>query len=286
MFKKYVFQSQNPGYRFLFLGAVHGNETAGTLAQQQIIKMLNEHKLRLIKGSVTFIPVVNEAAHKKDCRFVDVNLNRVVCKHAFPCNNEERIANLLTQEIDNCDIMIDLHSTHCPKDEAFAFIDYPSPDNQKVLSVIPVRYALAGWPAIYAKRADISNFCTESYAHSQGKIGLTVECGYHKSPQSVKIAQNSILNVLASFGCIDMPKPLAQSPEIITLDSYVIKPSEGNLSRSFSHLDYLPQGTTIAQTANGQTFKSSFDGYIIMPNPEANIGSEWFYLGRKQKPSL
>ena len=70
MFKKYVFQSQNPGYRFLFLGAVHGNETAGTLAQQQIIKMLNEHKLRLIKGSVTFIPVVNEAAHKKDCRFV------------------------------------------------------------------------------------------------------------------------------------------------------------------------------------------------------------------------
>ena len=39
MFKKYVFQSQNPGYRFLFLGAVHGNETAG---KQMTTKITDE----------------------------------------------------------------------------------------------------------------------------------------------------------------------------------------------------------------------------------------------------
>ena len=101
------------------------------------------------KGNVTFVPCVNVEAQKKDVRFIDVNLNRVVRYHNNPKNNEEKIANKLVREIDKCDVLLDLHSTHCSEDVEFAFIDYPKDENLDLLSVLPVKKALAGWPEIY-----------------------------------------------------------------------------------------------------------------------------------------
>ena len=111
MFTPYTFTTPNPGKNILILGAVHGNETAGTEAQLKLIEQLRNQEVKLKSGSVTFIPIVNEAANKIDERFVDVNLNRVICHHDTPSNNEERIANALLPFIEKCDILVDLHST-------------------------------------------------------------------------------------------------------------------------------------------------------------------------------
>ena len=279
MFKKYVFDSGRPGCRCLILGAVHGNETAGTLAQHEIINRIQSGSLKLKSGKITFIPVVNESARRQDRRFVDVNLNRVICFHPSPQNNEEKIANELIKEIADCDVMLDLHSTHCPKDKAFAFIDYPTADNLRLLSVIPVNEALAGWPAIYEKNKSIDNFCTEKYARTCGKTGLTVECGYHKSPQAVAVAKNSIINVLAYFDNLDLPKPATTAPRITTLDSFAVKTCAGHFCRDYKHLDSVAKGEVIAVGADGKPLTAPADGRIIMPNPDAAEGSEWFYLG-------
>lgn len=278
MFKKYIFDSNIPGLKCLILGAVHGDETAGTIAQRRIIKQLETGRLNLKSGKVTFIPIVNEAAYRLRARFVDVNLNRVVCFHPTPQNNEEKIADKLTKEIDDCDIMLDLHSTHCPEDKAFAFIDYPQPDNLNLLSVMPVKTALAGWPAIYTGGV-IDNFCTEAYAHIRNKIGITIECGYHHAPQATNIAEQAILNLLSFYHIINAPKPAVQQQRIITLDSFIIKQFSGHLNRNFKHLDKIKSGEILAVYDNGSSLKAPADGYIIMPNPKAVVGTEWFYLG-------
>ena len=93
MFKKYSFEATKIGKHILILGAVHGNEVAGTIAQHKLIELLESDKIKLKSGKITFIPTVNVEAQKIDARFVDVNLNRVVCHHSNPSNNEERIRN-------------------------------------------------------------------------------------------------------------------------------------------------------------------------------------------------
>ena len=279
MFKKYCFATEIKGLNILVLGGVHGNEVAGTLAQRDIISQIEKGELKLKSGSVTFIPVVNEKAQKNDVRFVDVNLNRVVCFHENPMNNEEMIANELIKEIDECDIMLDLHSTHCEGDVEFAFIDYPNEKNRELLSLVPVENALAGWPEIYDNNAEIDNFCTEKYAYSNNKAGLTVECGYHKSKRSVEVAKKSILNVLAHYNVVELNKYEVGRPNTIRLASFVIKKTEGQLSQNYQHLSRITKGEVLACYDNGENIVAEFDGYMIIPNHNADIGSEWFYLG-------
>lgn len=280
MFKSYNFNSGLTGPHVLILGAVHGNETAGTQAQKEIMELIRQGHIHINKGQITFVPIVNEAAYQKGCRGVDTNLNRVIRYHKTPQNNEEKIANRLIRLIDSCDIMLDLHSTHCPDDVEFAFIDYPDAKNLELLSLIPVKTALAGWPQIYVDHPEITNFCTEEYAHNHGKAGITVECGYHKSPHAVAVAKQSILNVLSYFGNIDIPTPQPNCTQTITLHSFVNKREEGKMVKNFKHLDKINAGETIAAYKSGQKITAPFNGYIIMPNHEAAVGTEWFYFGK------
>ena len=280
MFKIYTFEAQKAGKHILILGAVHGNEIAGTIAQQNIINQIENNMIHLKSGKITFIPIVNEKAHQIDERFVDVNLNRVIKYHQNPANNEEKIANELIKLIEECDIMLDLHSTHCPDDVPFAFIDYPYEKNRELLSLIPVKTALAGWPQIYANQPDITNFCTEEYAHQHNKSGITVECGYHKAEKSIDIATTTILNILSYFDVIEYEKPQKSNPTVVTLSSYVTKKSEGKLTRNFQHLDKIQKDDILAIYESGEIVTAPFDGYIIIPNHKATIGSEWFYLGQ------
>lgn len=281
MFKVHTFESQTNGPHILILGAVHGNEIAGTLASQALIQQFQQGQRTLLRGQATFIPIVNELAQQQDTRFVDENLNRVITTHTAPMTHEQKIANQLLSYIEKADVLLDLHSTHCKDDEAFAFIDYPSEKNLDFLKVIPVQTALAGWPDIYKNNPEIDNFSTEEYAHQKGITALTVECGYHKASKAIEIAKASILNTFLHYNMIKGEKPTAMDKKIIHLDSYIIKEKDGHFIQNFNHLDKVYKDEAIAQYATGEILKAPFDGFIIMPNHQANIGAEWYYLGKE-----
>ncbi|MBO7243949.1 MAG: succinylglutamate desuccinylase/aspartoacylase family protein [Alphaproteobacteria bacterium] len=281
MFKKIYFKGPQQGINILILGAVHGNETAGTLAQQEIIQSLEKGVYTLQAGSVTFIPIVNEEAYQKDIRGVDENLNRLIKYHEKPQNNEEKIANLLIKEIEKADVLLDLHSTHCPTDQPFAFIDHPYQENLDFLKIIPVQTALAGWPEIYQNCPEIENNCTEEYAFLNKTLALTVECGYHKAECSVQTAKQSILNTLIHFGVLKGAPVLETKKTIIQLQNFVIKEKEGTLSKNYAHLDKIQKGEEIAVYETGEKLFAPCDGFIIMPNHGAKVNTEWFYFGKK-----
>ena len=70
------FSAPHPGPRLLVLGAVHGNETAGTHGIRRVLAEINAGRLTIQKGSVTFVPITNPLAFERKQRNGDRNLNR------------------------------------------------------------------------------------------------------------------------------------------------------------------------------------------------------------------
>ena len=78
MLNKYVYDSKISGPRLLLLGAVHGNETAGSKEILKLKEALDNKKICLKSGCLTLMPVCNPLAHAKGVRYVEKNLNRLI----------------------------------------------------------------------------------------------------------------------------------------------------------------------------------------------------------------
>lgn len=281
MIEKFEFLSGQKGCHLLILGAVHGNETAGPIAINKLIENINNGLVCIKAGKLTLVPICNPEANKKDVRCIDENLNRVIKEHENPTTYEQQLANEICPLIKNHDITLDIHSTHCKGDIPFAFCDYPSENNKKLIDVLPVDYVLEGWPQIYDNQGEISDFSTERYAHTSHKVATTLECGYHKSESAGNIAYQAIINTLKVFGLIENDSNIKYPKTHIMMQSYIVKKRAGKLCKNFKHLDILKKGEPIAKYDNGEVLYASEDGYILLPNLDADINTEWYYLGKK-----
>lgn len=279
MIEKYEYDSGVEGKNLLILAAVHGNETAGTNALKRLIKEISEKKINLKTGKLTVIPVCNPEAYRQDVRQIDENLNRVMTEHREPKTYEQRLANEICPLIKVCDVMLDLHSTHCEGDVPFAFCDYPDENNLKLIEGLAVDYVLEGWPDIYAGQGEIQDFSTEHCAHDYGKAGTTVECGYHKSAAAVDLAYSAIISTLGQFGMITVEKPIVRAKTHILMKNYVVKKRAGQLCKNYKHLDNVCKDEEVARYDDGEVLRAPADGYILLPNLKAEVGAEWYYFG-------
>lgn len=281
--KKYTFKSEKNGPSVLFLGAVHGNEPAGTKAIYMVLEKFASKALTPLKGSVSFIPVCNPNAFEKDVRQIDENLNRIIKKYDNPKSYEQHIANELVEYIKEADIIIDLHSTFCPLGEPFIFSDYPNEMADKISSALNIKYIIKGWPQVYASSTTIQDLSTGACAQSFGKTCLTIECGHHYAESTIQTAYYSIMSTLL---CLNMLQGYPSQPikqEYIMMDSILFKKKEGKLSENYNHLDKVKAGDIIATYDDGTTEISPYDAYILLPKAEAPVNSEWLYLGHLQK---
>ena len=101
-----------PGPRLIVLGAVHGNEVCGAQAIARLIDELDNGKLRIERGTLTLVPIVNPLAHALGRRQGDRNLNRNLRPVAQPQDFEDRIANVLCPLLAEHEVLLDLHSFH------------------------------------------------------------------------------------------------------------------------------------------------------------------------------
>ncbi len=279
MIEKFEFDSGVVGKSLLILAAVHGNETAGTNALKRLLQEINEKKIVLTNGKLVVVPVCNPEAYQRDVRQIEENLNRVMTVCPMAKTYEQKLANEICPLIQACDVMLDLHSTHCEGDVPFAFCDYPDENNMKLIDGLAVDYVLEGWPDIYDEQGEIEDYSTERCAHTFGKSGTTVECGYHKSAAAVELAYSAIISTLAQFGMISAEKPEQRNKTHILMKNYVVKEREGWLCKSYKHLDCVIKGEEIARYEDGEVLTAPADGYILLPNLKAEIGAEWYYFG-------
>ncbi|MBC7918924.1 MAG: succinylglutamate desuccinylase/aspartoacylase family protein [Rhodoferax sp.] len=311
-FKSTQLVSPQPGPRLLVLGAVHGNELAGTKGIHRVLAEIDAGQLAITKGSVTFVPITNPLAYERKQRNGDRNLNRNLGPTNTPQEFEDHIANWLCPLMAEHDVLLDLHSFQAvgkpfvmvgPKDNTGSLEPFTHAAEEEAMALcLGVDRFVDGWLSTYARgvanrRARLGDTMTRQqsldadprygvgsteYFRSTGGYALTLECGQHDDPQGPEVAYRAIINTLAHLGLIDRPAP-APTKNIEALSIYEVIDRlhiDDNFSRAWQSFDPLKTGDLIGTRADGTQVIAQTDGYILFPNAKAGVGQEWFYLAR------
>jgi uncharacterized protein len=303
-----------PGPRLIVLGAVHGNEVAGTRGIERVLGELDRGDWRVERGALTLVPVTNPLAYAQGTRFGERNLNRRLQPTAAPRDNEDRIANLLCPWLAAHDVLLDLHSFRSPGQP---FVMRGPADNRGALE--PFAHAAAegrlashlgpariveGWMSAYAQGAarrrargmlddaDPSyGIGTTEYMRSQGGYGVTLECGQHDDPAGPAVAYRAIRQAVALLGLAALPDFTPAPPparfERLRLVTVIDREHEGDrFVRAWTSFDALRRGELIAERADGTPVRAERDGRIVFPDPSARPGHEWFYLAEPSRRPL
>lgn len=266
----YRFTSDKPGKHILLLGCIHGNEPCGHLAIEQIIKFLEHTKLA--SGSVTCIPICNPEAQKNNVRQVEQNLNRVFKHHENPSTYEQYLANKLIQYVQECDILVDLHSWST-QGAYFVFQDYPENRELAYASNIPT---IISWrPELYEKTEDVD---TVTYAHSLGQAWIVIEAWQHDETEAPERAYNAAMNILRYYKVIDEPWLPIEHHNYIHMEKMFYKTKEGKLTRPFHHGEIVHPGEILVEYEDWETLAMSQESVMVLPKNSAKVGEEWFYI--------
>jgi succinylglutamate desuccinylase len=305
MLSAHHFAGHAPGPRLIVLGAVHGNEVAGTRGIERVLGELGRGEWRVERGSLTLVPVTNPLAYAQGTRFGERNLNRRLLPTATPRDNEDHIANLLCPWLAAHDVLLDLHSFRSPgepfvmrgpQDNEGALEPFAHHDDETRLAehLGPTRI-VSGWMSAYAQGAarrrarGLLEDADPSYGigttetmRLQGGYGVTLECGQHDDPRGPKVAYRAIRQAVALLHLADLPlAPPAPRFERLVLASVIDREHEGDrFARGWTSFDALRAGDLIATRADGTPLRAEHDGRIVFPDPSAKPGHEWFYLAQ------
>ena len=145
MIKSFTYTGYNNWNHILVLGAIHGNEKCGTYAIQRIMQDIEQWKINILNGRITFIPICNPIAFKQDTRYVEENLNRIIQKYKKVTSYESKLANILVDYIDSCDYILDLHSMPSSW-KPFVFQDVDTVETEEFATSLWLEYIITGWP--------------------------------------------------------------------------------------------------------------------------------------------
>jgi len=310
-FHSQTYSGLQSGTRLIVLGAVHGNETCGTRAIERVMEEIRAGSLKLVSGSVTFVPVTNPLAYARQQRMGDRNLNRNLYPTDRPQQFEDHVANWLCPLLAQHDALLDLHSFHTGG-ESFVMLGPENNDGllepfaraveeASLARHLGVRRFVDGWLDTYAlgvqHRLTIGQrgidpdavhtdlrygVGTTEYMRSVGGYGLTLECGQHDDPEAPHVAYRAIRNALAHLGISSGSVPVAVA-DSEALRLYKVEDKhhpEDRFSRDWASFDPISAGDLIGVRHDGAQVLADCDGYLVFPNPNAQPGQEWFYLAK------
>ena len=305
MLRAHHFAGFAAGPQLIVLGAVHGNEVAGTRGIERVLAELDGGRWRIERGRLTLVPVTNPLAYARGTREGERNLNRRLLPTDAPRVYEDHIASTLCPWLAAHDVLLDLHSFRSPGQP---FVMRGPADNRGALEPFACAAAegrlaehlgpariVGGWMSAYtqgaARRrarglledADPSyGIGTTEYMRSQGGYGVTLECGQHDDAAGPEVAYRAIRQAVALLGLADLPlAPPAAPLERLRLMTVVDREhADDRLAKTWTSFDRLHAGELIATRHDGSSVRAEHDGYIVFPDPNAKPGHEWFYLAQ------
>mgnify|MGYP000055866224 CR=1 FL=1 len=309
-FKSINYTGLAKGPAVIIMGAVHGNETCGTKAIHRVMEELDSGALRIVAGSVTFVPIVNPLAYALNRRAGDRNLNRNLFPNGDPQDFEDQVANWLCPLLARHDVLLDLHSFNA-QSQPFAMVGPRNNDGplepfkhaekeRALVRRLGVKRFVDGWLRTYGDgvvrrmgKGDAAQLQTvlrygvgtTEYMRTTGGYALTLECGQHNDPQAPDVAYRAIMNTLAFLELIDAPQPEpVPLDEMETLSMVAVhdKLDAGDtFSRVWSSFDDVAKGEQIGVRADGTPVTADFDGKILFPDVNAGANQEWYYMTRR-----
>lgn len=279
------FETHQAGPRLLILGGVHGNEVCGPMAMAQILPDLESGAIALKAGRLTLVPIANPRAHEENKRFIDRNLNRALRKREKPEKYEEHLMNELCPLLDDCDVLLDIHSyTAGGPPFAFCRTGEGRAAEEAFVASLCINHVVYGWEDAY-DNAGVSydpeeSVGTTEYARRAGAQAVTIECGQHRDAEAPAVALRAIKGALKHTG---LAPHINISPvshlRRTRMKQLVYKERNGGFTKDWQHLDAIKKGEHLATYEDGAPLFAPFDGRIVMPNAKCPVGQEWFYLG-------
>ena len=285
-----------PGPSLVVLGAVHGNEVCGAHAIVRAIDDLTHGRLRLLRGRLTLVPVANPLAFAQATREGQRNLNRRFLPLPDPQDYEDRIPPQLAPLLAQHEVLLDLHSFHTPGDP-FAMVGPRNNSGARepfaraaeelaLARALGAQQVVEGWLEVYDRAAglrgelpDDEGIGTNEYMRSQGGYAVTIECGQHEDPEAIDVATRAIHGALAHLELAHVPAPPRFAGPAARLKDVVLRESPADrLAQDWHSFDAVQAGDVIAHRADGTPVAAPYDGCVLFPHPEAEVGQELFYL--------
>ena len=285
-----------PGPSLVVLGAVHGNEVCGAHAIVRAIDDLTHGRLRLLRGRLTLVPVANPRACAQATREGQRNLNRRFLPQPDPQDYEDRITHQLAPLLAQHEVLLDLHSFHTPGDP-FAMVGprnnsgarepfARAAEEMALARALGAQQVVEGWLEVYDRAAglrgelpDDEGIGTNEYMRSQGGYAVTIECGQHEDPEAIDVATRAIHGALAHLELAHVPAPPRFAGPAARLKDVVLRESPADrLAQDWHSFDAVQAGDVIAHRADGTPVAAPYDGCVLFPHPEAEVGQELFYL--------
>lgn len=285
-----------PGPSLVVLGAVHGNEVCGAHAIVRAIDDLTHGRLRLLRGRLTLVPVANPLAFAQATREGERNLNRRFLPQPDPQDYEDRITRQLAPLLAQHEVLLDLHSFHTPGDP-FAMVGprnnsgarepfARAAEEMALARALGAQQVVEGWLEVYDRAAglrgelpDDEGIGTNEYMRSQGGYAVTIECGQHEDPEAIDVATRAIHGALAHLELAHVPAPPRFAGPAARLKDVVLRESPADrLAQDWHSFDAVQAGDVIAHRADGTPVAAPYDGCVLFPHPEAEVGQELFYL--------
>ena len=256
-----TFVANQPGPTITIMGGVHGDEPNGVTAIRETSSTLN-----LKRGKVNFI-IANLQALAKNVRMTEMNMNRAFKADSLLTDEqrssyERRRALELMPFLDECDVLLDLHSSTTPGSPPFVICEANSRD---IATRLPYSIISSGWDMIHPGGTDY-------YMNKRGAMGICVECGYLLDAKGADIANESINVVLRTMGLIDggIP-PVTPNQKFVHADSVYHTKVDFKLARKFDDFETISAGTLIG-TDGGIEVRATNDGVIIFARDTAGKG--------------
>jgi len=280
MIHQYHCSALQSGPKLVVLGAIHGNETAGTLGIRHLQQAFENRQLTLSKGSLTLIPICNPKAYTNHVRYIERNLNRELYPKKQLVHYEDFLNPIICAALESADVLLDLHS-YASKGGPFVFLGDTTQAEIDYCLHLGIEDIVYGWTQAFHKQHSdpkISMGTTE-YARSHGALAVTVECGHHYNEDGPAIAYRTTLAALAYLNMIDLPTSPPRAPTFVQMQQVFYKQKPGVFTKPWQHFDWVEQDEPLARFDDGSELLAPAAGCIILPKAHVELGQEWFFFG-------
>ena len=242
----------------IILVGVHGDEKCGVEALEKVLP-----KLKIERGTVLFC-YGNPRAIEANKRYTEVNLNRMFNDDHLSTEEKESYeygrAQFLKSYLGKTDALLDIHASSISKSRAFAICEANAAE---VVKFLPIDLVVSGFDKVEPGGTDY-------YMNSIGKVGICLECGYTKDPQSVRTAEEGIVAFLKARGHITNNLVPQKQFYVRMFKKYFAKTDIFILSKPFENFEVLQENQIIG-TDGQEEIKASKRSLILFAHNGTKI---------------
>jgi succinylglutamate desuccinylase len=250
------------------MAIVHGNETAGLRAMNDVIEIL----LGLTEdpGICLVFALGNSAAARRGLRFIEADLNRSFAASPSKVGAEVLRAKQLEALLVSSRYFFDLHQTSQPSRTPFFIFPYSAEGLGLAAAVSTELPVVTHWGPSFSK----DGMCTDEFVNERGGFGITIELGQNgMSEYCVGVGVRVLLRAIAAVKRVGTGR-LRDEPLLSRLALYcwsqVIEKTDGaQLRAGLQNFMPVTAGEVIGSRSGGDIVAadSGFILFPVYPNP-------------------